>query len=286
MIAPGSGGIITVTSNGGVIGEPFLDAYCASKFALEGLMQSLAPIAAHFGGKEHHGLPDLSRGPEPPDRSSDGVSTAPGFTMFTRMPDPSSSRIQVRTICRSAAFDPPYRLMPYSEREIAKRAGVGPGTLYRHFPTREDLLDACMKNRTETIQAAAAKAVASDPPPRRVLVESLEAFLAHIRLYRGGPSRLIASMRDPASAIYPKLKILASANDTVLQKLRADGALRRPFESVSASRSSSPCIYLGPAMSSRIWANRSGWRSGRACPASGTLTLRTLTWAQTARMAS
>jgi AcrR family transcriptional regulator len=26
--------------------------------------------------------------------------------------------------------------------EVAKEAGVGPGTLYRHFPTREDLLEA------------------------------------------------------------------------------------------------------------------------------------------------
>jgi NAD(P)-dependent dehydrogenase (short-subunit alcohol dehydrogenase family) len=49
MRRAGSGRIITVTSNGGVVGEPFLDAYCASKFALEGLMQSLAPVAAQFG---------------------------------------------------------------------------------------------------------------------------------------------------------------------------------------------------------------------------------------------
>jgi NAD(P)-dependent dehydrogenase (short-subunit alcohol dehydrogenase family) len=44
-----SGRIVTITSNGGVVGEPFLDAYCASKFAVEGLMQSLAPVAAQFG---------------------------------------------------------------------------------------------------------------------------------------------------------------------------------------------------------------------------------------------
>ena len=49
MRRAGSGRIVTVTSNGGVIGEPFLDAYCASKFAVEGLMQSLAPVAAQFG---------------------------------------------------------------------------------------------------------------------------------------------------------------------------------------------------------------------------------------------
>jgi NAD(P)-dependent dehydrogenase (short-subunit alcohol dehydrogenase family) len=49
MRRAGAGRIITVTSNGGVQGEPFLDAYCASKFAVEGLMQSLAPVAARFG---------------------------------------------------------------------------------------------------------------------------------------------------------------------------------------------------------------------------------------------
>lgn len=49
MRASGAGRIVTVTSNGGAIGEPFLDAYCASKFAVEGLMQSLAPVAARFG---------------------------------------------------------------------------------------------------------------------------------------------------------------------------------------------------------------------------------------------
>ncbi|MET9859053.1 SDR family NAD(P)-dependent oxidoreductase [Streptomyces smyrnaeus] len=49
MRESGAGRIVTVTSNGGVVGEPFLDAYCASKFAVEGLMQSLAPVAARFG---------------------------------------------------------------------------------------------------------------------------------------------------------------------------------------------------------------------------------------------
>ena len=49
MRKAGSGRIISVTSVGGVVGEPFLDAYCASKFALEGMMQSLAPVAARFG---------------------------------------------------------------------------------------------------------------------------------------------------------------------------------------------------------------------------------------------
>lgn len=45
----GQGRIVTVTSVGGVVGQPFADAYCGAKFAVEGLMQSLAPVAARFG---------------------------------------------------------------------------------------------------------------------------------------------------------------------------------------------------------------------------------------------
>jgi NAD(P)-dependent dehydrogenase (short-subunit alcohol dehydrogenase family) len=45
-----SGGrVITVTSVGGVVGQPFNEAYCAAKFAVEGFMESLAPVAATVG---------------------------------------------------------------------------------------------------------------------------------------------------------------------------------------------------------------------------------------------
>ncbi|MEV7729898.1 SDR family NAD(P)-dependent oxidoreductase [Streptomyces sp. NPDC087917] len=43
------GRIVTVTSVGGVVGQPFNEAYCAAKFAVEGFMESLAPVAATTG---------------------------------------------------------------------------------------------------------------------------------------------------------------------------------------------------------------------------------------------
>jgi NAD(P)-dependent dehydrogenase (short-subunit alcohol dehydrogenase family) len=49
MRAAGRGRVVTVTSVGGAVGQPFADAYCGAKFAVEGLMQSLAPVAARFG---------------------------------------------------------------------------------------------------------------------------------------------------------------------------------------------------------------------------------------------
>lgn len=49
MRQAGRGRILTVTSVGGVVGQPFADAYCGAKFAVEGFMQSLAVVAETFG---------------------------------------------------------------------------------------------------------------------------------------------------------------------------------------------------------------------------------------------
>ena len=43
------GRLVTVTSVGGAVGQPFNEAYCAAKFAVEGFMESLAPVAGTVG---------------------------------------------------------------------------------------------------------------------------------------------------------------------------------------------------------------------------------------------
>jgi short-subunit dehydrogenase len=49
MRAAGSGRVITVTSVGGAVGQPFADAYCGAKFAVEGFMQSLSTVMLAHG---------------------------------------------------------------------------------------------------------------------------------------------------------------------------------------------------------------------------------------------
>jgi len=56
--------------------------------------------------------------------------------------------------------------------DIAKQAGVGPGTLYRHFPTREELLKAVYRNELENLATAGEKIAETMPP-----VEALRAWL-------------------------------------------------------------------------------------------------------------
>jgi AcrR family transcriptional regulator len=59
-----------------------------------------------------------------------------------------------------------------SLEEIAKKAGVGPGTLYRHFPAREELLMAVYRSEMEKL-AAAQRTFADTLPP----VQALRAWL-------------------------------------------------------------------------------------------------------------
>lgn len=49
LLRASGGRCVTVTSVGGVIGQPFNEAYCSAKFAVEGFMESLAPTAAALG---------------------------------------------------------------------------------------------------------------------------------------------------------------------------------------------------------------------------------------------
>src|SRR5246500_1578951 len=56
--------------------------------------------------------------------------------------------------------------------DIAKEAGVGPGTLYRHFPTREELLEAVYRSEVEKLAAAERKFAETMPP-----LEALRAWM-------------------------------------------------------------------------------------------------------------
>lgn len=56
--------------------------------------------------------------------------------------------------------------------DIASEAGVGPGTLYRHFPTREELLQAVYRSEMEKLAAAERKFAQNMPP-----MEALRAWL-------------------------------------------------------------------------------------------------------------
>lgn len=63
--------------------------------------------------------------------------------------------------------------------DIARQAGVGPGTLYRHFPTRDALIEAVYQTEVEKI-AAAGRRLAEQKPPLEALRAWMLLFVDHI----------------------------------------------------------------------------------------------------------
>ena len=69
-----------------------------------------------------------------------------------------------------------------SLEEIARRAGVGIGTLYRHFPTRQDLFEAVYVGEVEELVKAAADV--ADREPWDAFEAWLERFVTYIATKR------------------------------------------------------------------------------------------------------
>ena len=120
--------------------------------------------------------------------------------------------------------------------EIAKRAGVGPGTLYRHFPTREALIDAVMRDWADRINADSEEAATSDLPSREALAGWFSKFVENVGIYHGAAAKVMAAMDDPASPIFRKCQVLVAANQRVLDSVRAKGALREGVDAREVMR--------------------------------------------------
>ena len=119
---------------------------------------------------------------------------------------------------------------------VAKRAGVGAGTLYRHFPTREDLLDAIMQSWVAQVEEVAARTLRTEGPPRTLLLTWFDEYVRLISVHKGGPAKITCAMGDEDSPIRTKCEVLRAAGDRVLDVLRAEGALRDDVTSLQVAR--------------------------------------------------
>jgi AcrR family transcriptional regulator len=120
--------------------------------------------------------------------------------------------------------------------EIAKRAGVGPGTLYRHFPTRDDLIDAVMRDWALQVDADSDEIVRSGLDAEDALTAWFGRFVENVGVYRGAAAKFTAAMDDPSSPIYRKCQVLVGANQKVIDHIASLGALRDGVDSREVMR--------------------------------------------------
>ena len=120
--------------------------------------------------------------------------------------------------------------------DIAKRAGVGSGTLYRHFPTRQALLEAAYVDRFEALGVRADE-LAKELPPGEALTEWLyELCVATIQV-RGLKPLLGSAVRDGGSVARTACGTsVQGAATRLVEAAQTEGALRVDVEPVEVLR--------------------------------------------------
>ncbi|WP_246179019.1 TetR/AcrR family transcriptional regulator [Actinomadura decatromicini] len=78
---------------------------------------------------------------------------------------------------------------------IARLAGVGIGTLYRHFPTRQDLLEAVLADAYDGLAATARELLAA-PDPGAALAAWLRAYVSAVTAFPGLAASAAVALRD------------------------------------------------------------------------------------------
>jgi AcrR family transcriptional regulator len=128
--------------------------------------------------------------------------------------------------------------------DIAKQAAVGAGTLYRHFPTRDALIEAVYGSEVEKLAAAAHGFAAAMSP-----VEALRAWLLlfvdyiaakHIiapalNSVAGGPARLYEGSRS----------MVQGAIDELVKRAKKSGDVRRDVDASDLLRAVIGVSYVG-----------------------------------------
>lgn len=116
-----------------------------------------------------------------------------------------------------------------SLREIARRAEVGLGTMHRHFPTRDALLEALLRSRLDALTRAATELIAS-PDPVAGLIGWFCDGVAFVRSYSGVVDLMADAVADPASALHASCITVRSAGAAMLARAQEAGSTRADLD--------------------------------------------------------
>ncbi|WP_405816137.1 TetR/AcrR family transcriptional regulator [Streptomyces sp. NBC_01390] len=110
---------------------------------------------------------------------------------------------------------------------VAKEAGVGPGTLYRHFPTRAALLAAVLQTRSEELVSRQAD-IARLGDAGKALEQWLRAMEEYFSAFSGLPEPLMAAARaqEPDNPLTHPCSTLIAATEGYAKSAQAAGYVR------------------------------------------------------------
>ncbi|WP_405624692.1 MULTISPECIES: TetR/AcrR family transcriptional regulator [unclassified Streptomyces] len=112
-----------------------------------------------------------------------------------------------------------------SLEDVARRAGVGIGTLYRHFPNRHALLSAVFEDAVSDLLARSHELLDA-PEPCTALVTWLREIVAHAGEYRGLARALMSVSTDDTSALARCSGPIREAGNALLTRAQEAGRVR------------------------------------------------------------
>ena len=109
--------------------------------------------------------------------------------------------------------------------DVARSAGVAIGTLYRHFPTRQDLLEAVFLDETNELRVRAEE-LASAPVPFDALISWLRLQMDFAARGRSMGAAILAAKHVPGTRIYAANKTMHEAGEVLLLRAQAAEQIR------------------------------------------------------------
>jgi AcrR family transcriptional regulator len=113
-----------------------------------------------------------------------------------------------------------------SLEEIARRAGVGIGTLYRHFPTRQSLLEAVFRDQVEALARQAGE-LGGSASPGSALEDWLRAMMAFGRTKRSLNTALLTTLGKDSQMYSLCSQLMRDTTTTLLERAQEAGIARR-----------------------------------------------------------
>lgn len=118
-----------------------------------------------------------------------------------------------------------------SMRDIARQAEVGLATLLRHFPTREALFDALLRENLDALTQKAVELETSRPPDD-ALVTWFREGVAFVHSYSGVTALMASAHDDPESALYASCAAVHSAGARLLLRAQNEGTARTDMSGI------------------------------------------------------